>query len=56
MARIPIGLELYSVRHDLERDALGTLQAVAAIGYDGVEFAGMLARAKLSCCGWHTPT
>jgi sugar phosphate isomerase/epimerase len=40
MARIPIALELYSVREDLQRDMPGTLKAVAEMGYDGVEFAG----------------
>jgi len=66
MARIPIGLELYSVRHEFDKDALGTLKAVAEMGYDGVEFAGppkhsgaelkaMLEETGLTCCGWHTP-
>lgn len=66
MARIPIGLELYSVRNDFARDPLGTLKAVAAMGYEGVEFAGpprhggaelaaMLRDTGLVCCGWHTP-
>ncbi len=40
MARIPIALQLYSVRADCERDLPGTLAAVARMGYDGVEFAG----------------
>lgn len=64
--RIPIGLELYSVRDDLARDAYGTLKAVAKMGYEGVEFAGnaphggkllraMLDEVGLVCCGWHTP-
>jgi sugar phosphate isomerase/epimerase len=35
---IPVGLELYSVRDALKRDAEGTLRAVAAMGYQGVEF------------------
>ena len=33
MTQIPIALQLYSVRHDLERDLSGTLQAVAQMGY-----------------------
>jgi sugar phosphate isomerase/epimerase len=64
--RIPIGLELYSVRNELARDVFGTLKAVAAMGYEGVEFAGgapasgatlraMLDEVGLVCCGWHTP-
>lgn len=44
MARIPIALQLYSVRHDCERDLPGTLEAVARMGYEGVEFAGYYGR------------
>jgi sugar phosphate isomerase/epimerase len=66
MARIPIALELYSVRNDLDKDVRGTLKAVAEMGYEGVEFAGppkhpaellrsLLDEFKLKCCGWHTP-
>lgn len=36
--KIPIGLELYSVRHELEKDLSGTLDQVAKMGYDCVEF------------------
>ena len=36
----PIALALYSVRADLQRDFAGTLQAIAAMGYQGVETAG----------------
>jgi sugar phosphate isomerase/epimerase len=36
----PIGLGLYTVRADLERDFAGTLRAVADMGYVGVETAG----------------
>jgi len=35
---IPVGLELYSVRDELKRDPEGTVRAVAAMGYKGVEF------------------
>lgn len=35
---IPIGLELYSVRKELAQDLMGTVRAVAQLGYDGVEF------------------
>jgi sugar phosphate isomerase/epimerase len=35
---IPVGLELYSVREALKKDAEGTVRAVAAMGYQGVEF------------------
>ena len=36
--KIPIGLELYSVRTGLARDLPGTLRAVAGAGYEAVEF------------------
>ena len=66
MGKIPIGLELYSVRHELAKDLHGTLEAVAKMGYEGVEFAGApqhsgdelkaaLNEFGLVCCGWHTP-
>ncbi len=65
MSRIPIGLQLYSVRDDCKRDLPGTLAAVAKMGYDGVEFAGYYGRSAkelrtmlddlgLKCCGTHT--
>ena len=40
MAKIPIGLQLYSVREDCQKDLPGTLEKVAKMGYDGVDFAG----------------
>ncbi len=66
MSSIPIALQLYSVRHELAQDLRGTLQAVAEMGYAGVEFAGppqhdaqdlraLLDEFGLACCGWHTP-
>jgi sugar phosphate isomerase/epimerase len=36
--RIPIGLELYSVRDQLRADLMGTVREVAKLGYEGVEF------------------
>lgn len=44
MAKLPIALQLYSVRHECEKDLPGTLSAVAKMGYDGVEFAGYYGR------------
>jgi sugar phosphate isomerase/epimerase len=44
MAKIPIALQLYSVREDCARDFPGTLEAVANMGYEGVEFAGYYGR------------
>jgi sugar phosphate isomerase/epimerase len=35
---IPVGLEIYSVREAMKADPLGTVRAVAAIGYECVEF------------------
>lgn len=40
MARIPVALQLYSVREDCAGDFAGTIRAVAEMGYEGVEFAG----------------
>jgi sugar phosphate isomerase/epimerase len=64
MAKIPIGLQLYSVRKDCENDLPGTLKAVAEMGYEGVDFAGyygydakeirtMLDDLGLKACGGH---
>ena len=62
---IPIGLQIYSVRVDAEKDLAGTIAKVAKMGYEGVEFAGyyghsakdirkMLDDNGLVCCGTHT--
>ncbi|WP_110113051.1 sugar phosphate isomerase/epimerase [Bacillus sp. CGMCC 1.16541] len=40
MTRIPIALQLYTLREETERDFIGTLEKVAELGYEGVEFAG----------------
>ncbi len=64
MKRIPIGLQLYSVREDCVRDLPATLAAVAKMGYQGVEFysfynyaardlRAMLDDLGLACCGTH---
>jgi len=63
--RAQIGLQLYSVRKDCERDLPGVISAVAKMGYKGVEFAGYYNRSAkqlrkmlddngLVCCGTHT--
>lgn len=63
--KIPIGLQLYSVRQDCAKDLPAVLAAVAKIGYQGVEFAGyhnksadelakLLKDNGLVCCGTHT--
>jgi sugar phosphate isomerase/epimerase len=36
--KIPVGLELYSVRGELQKDLEGTVRAVAKMGYQCVEF------------------
>ena len=64
--KIPIGLELYSVRNECKADLPGTVAQVAKIGYKGVEFAGYWGRSAkeirqmvddngLVTCGSHTP-
>ncbi|MCU0520859.1 MAG: sugar phosphate isomerase/epimerase [Anaerolineae bacterium] len=40
MSRIPIALQLYSVREACQADFPKTLKAVADMGYEGVDFAG----------------
>jgi sugar phosphate isomerase/epimerase len=37
---LPLGLQLYSVREQLPKDYLGTLEQIAALGYKEVEAAG----------------
>src|SRR6476659_4228327 len=39
-----IGLQLYTVRRELEKDFEGTLAKVAALGFSEVEFAGYFNR------------
>lgn len=63
---IPVGLQLYSVREQCQKDFPRTVAAVAKIGYRGVEFAGYYGRSAkelrkllddngLVACGTHTP-
>jgi xylose isomerase domain-containing protein len=42
--KLPIALQLYSVRDDMAADFEGTLRKVRELGYDGVEFAGLHGR------------
>lgn len=64
--KIPVGLQLYSLRTQCQTDLPGTLKSVSQIGYKGVEFAGyhgrgarelrkMLDDNGLVACGSHTP-
>ena len=38
--KVPIGIELYSVRHEMDKDTLATVRAIAKMGYEVVEFYG----------------
>ncbi|MFD2611262.1 sugar phosphate isomerase/epimerase family protein [Paenibacillus gansuensis] len=40
MRKLGLGLQMYTLRDETERDFEGTLRKVAALGYEGVEFAG----------------
>ena len=40
----PVALQLYSVRDDMEADFAGTIKTVKAMGYDGIEFAGLFGK------------
>ena len=64
---IPIGVQLYSVREEAAKDLPVVLEALAKMGYRGVEFAGyygwerrpaelrgLLDANGLKCCGTHT--
>lgn len=44
MYDFPIALQLYSVRDDMAADFEGTLKKVKALGYEGVEFAGLFGK------------
>lgn len=65
MSSLPIGLELYTLRHEFQADADETLRRVSEMGYDGVEFSidqmehyeaeylrELLDRYKLTCYGY----
>jgi sugar phosphate isomerase/epimerase len=63
--RTMIGLQLYSVRGECEKDLPRVIEAVAKMGYRGVEFAGYYGRGAkdlrtlldqngIVCCGTHT--
>ena len=41
MSKLPIGVQVYSVRDDASADFRGTMQKLKAMGYDGVELAGL---------------
>lgn len=41
MTKLPIAVQVYSVRDDAARDFAGTMKQIKEMGYDGVELAGM---------------
>jgi sugar phosphate isomerase/epimerase len=41
--RIPIGLEIYSVREEFKKNEISTLEAVSGMGYECLEFHGVYA-------------
>ena len=62
--KIPVAIQLFSLRDVIGKDVPGTLKALADMGYDGVEFAGyyglsaeslraMLDENGLACAGSH---
>lgn len=65
--KIPVGVQLYSVREQAAKDLPAVLEAIGKMGYKGVEFAGyygweskpkelrkLLDDNGLRCCGTHT--
>jgi len=65
--KIPVGVQLYSVREAASNDLPAVLEAIGKMGYEGVEFAGyygweakpkelrrLLDANGLKCCGTHT--
>ncbi|WP_088085667.1 sugar phosphate isomerase/epimerase [Bacillus sp. OV166] len=40
MKKIPVAVQMYTLREESEKDFAGTLKKVAELGFDGVEFAG----------------
>jgi len=63
--RIPIGVQLYSIRKACPKDVAGSFAKLAEMGYQGVEYAGYYGKsaaelrktmddAGLKCCGTHT--
>lgn len=52
MTRIPVAVQLYTLRQETENDFHGTLQEVAKLGFDGVEFAGFGGHTAEEVKGW----
>lgn len=45
MSKIGVGVQLYTLRNECEKDFFKTLERVAGIGYEGVELAGLYGHA-----------
>ena len=41
MTKLPVGIQLQSLRDFAEKDFKGTMEKVKAMGYEGVELAGL---------------
>ena len=50
--KLPVAVQLYSVRGDMEADFKGTLQKIKALGFDGVEFAGLFENDPAQVNAW----
>lgn len=66
MRKIPVAIQMYTLRDESEKDFFGTLKKVAELGFDGVELAGyggysvlevkeMLDKLGLKVAGNHVP-
>ena len=66
MRTLPVAIQVYSLRDEAARDFAGTMKAVKALGYDGVELAGLYGLPKeevrrildaegLACVSAHVP-
>src|SRR3954447_12055785 len=66
--KVPIGVQLYSVRNELKTDFNGVIEKIGKMGFQGVEFASLQERTRpakeirkllddngLKACGTHTP-
>ena len=42
--KLPIAVQLYSVRDEMEKDFCGTVKKIKDMGYEGVEFAGLFGK------------
>lgn len=66
MGKLPVAVQVYSVRENAEADFAGTMKQIKEMGYDGVELAGLygmeaeevrklLDEAGLTCVSAHVP-